>query len=269
MKRSKTQPIFISAFMSLTIEIRLLLAISVSSVLLIELILKDIPAPTITMFRLGEIYLKVAYAFTTSILFYFINVQYTKQVKKIKGYLLIANPLGIIHGLLYDIHSTLFTYESLLDHGSGAKRITEEMYQEAFKQIEVKKPVYIWGILGHRLPLPGGTTWEGFFKEKLAGIQNIIKTELYPLLDLFDIEVLSKYRMMSDLINQIENYPINGDMSITEYGVSRTLKYTPHMIQKLTELSEEVNSQFRKQHLHTRRQYDLLLHKRKLKKEQS
>lgn len=263
MKKSKITPIFISAFKSLSVEIRVLLAISFSSVLLIELILKDVPAPNNTIFRLGEIYLRVAYAFTTSILFYYINVQYPKEIKKVKSSLLIANPLSIIHNTLQRINSTLFKYQSLRDHYSGEKRLTEEMYQEAYNQIDMKKPVYTWGVQDQQILLHGGMTWWEFFTMNLDKVEKIIKTELYPISDLVDVEILSKYRMISDLINQLEYHTADSNMSITDNDGHRIIKYIPHMLQSLTEMSDDINRKFRKKHLETWHQYTFMFHKSK------
>ncbi|MEJ5993445.1 hypothetical protein WG904_03365 [Pedobacter sp. Du54] len=143
MKENRTPWIITTAVRSLRIEILILFIISFGSVLLIELLLKNWPAPNQSLYAVGDIYLKLCYSFTASIIFFFINVQYPKEIKRVKAFSLIRNPTGNIQRDINILMSTLFPHTELRDKDAKPLLPGYERFKEAMAAINpLDKPKF-------------------------------------------------------------------------------------------------------------------------------
>jgi hypothetical protein len=137
MKKQRIPLVVETAFGSLRNEVKIFFSIALVSVLLIELVFKNWPAANHTFYAMGDIYLKLCYSLTASIIFLFVNVQYPKELKKIKLHPLITNTTAHIKVYISILMSTLF-------HHNDLKELPEvEKFREVMEKINPhSKPTF-------------------------------------------------------------------------------------------------------------------------------
>ena len=84
-------------------ELRILFLLSITSILSIELILKDIQVVYQYQYEIGVIYLKICYSFLASFLFYYLVVHLPKERKRVKGFRFIASKIVSINFTINDV----------------------------------------------------------------------------------------------------------------------------------------------------------------------
>jgi hypothetical protein len=73
---------------------------AIMSVLLVELVLSDIPAPSHFLYKLGQVYLKLCYSYVSAFIFYLLAVHWHKETRRVRTFRLLNNAVYRISGRL-------------------------------------------------------------------------------------------------------------------------------------------------------------------------
>ena len=169
-------PILILRIISLPQLIKIIFAVALSSILLIELLLKRFPAASQFICSIGDIYLKLCYSLCAAIIFYFINQHLPKEKRKLKSLILISNRLVKIHEEIYFLVLAL-NVKLEQQNFTGVNR---QMINDACSKINPNDSV----ISTYDSAVPF-TNWYEYFNYKAEKLRYLIK-DLFPLNDLID-----------------------------------------------------------------------------------
>ena len=95
--------VFSIRFFGVRRELRYLFFLSIFSILLSETILKNISSFNNFQNVLGIIFVKICYSYVSAFIFYYLVVYLPKERKKVKGYRIIGNNIGMIIREIEDI----------------------------------------------------------------------------------------------------------------------------------------------------------------------
>lgn len=182
-------------FLSLGREVRYAFAISVISIFLIELWFRNIPSPSETFFRAGEIYLRLCYSITASVIFFFINQHLPKEEKRVRlaGFLRVSSGrlTQEVQEILWEALKLRHPLPHIVDNVSYKDKIAI-----ACKNTKADKPVIsTFGDLEFK-------DWKTYMEYKIRRIDDLIESFLI-FEDLIDknilLEILNTKRSMAYL----------------------------------------------------------------------
>lgn len=170
---------------SLRIEIKWGFRITLGLVLLIEFVLKRIPAPFIGFQIFGDIMLKLCYSFVASVIFYFINVHYPKELKKRKIRRLVYGTLTAVMG------DTLLLCSTICDSVGFIKgSTTNEEIKKGVTELNLNEPPMFIHDSGERSQIElGYKTWIDFANNKVQRIISNCKF-LFSIHDFASLEIV-------------------------------------------------------------------------------
>ncbi|MCD0474731.1 hypothetical protein LPB87_10050 [Flavobacterium sp. EDS] len=134
MKKKRKSINFIHKLKSVRKEIKFIFLISLSSVLLIEIVFKNYNAPYHSFYVIGDIYLKICYSIVATSIFFLINQHIPKENRNVK-----TNKF--IHNKLVTVFNELSWLSERLDIDKKNLDITEEMVKLACEKINPNSPV--------------------------------------------------------------------------------------------------------------------------------
>ena len=184
------------AFCALRPEIKYGFLFTLSSILVMELILKNFPAQNDTFFRAGDIYLKFCYSFTASVIFFYINQHLPKQEKKVRTHQFMHNKIVSITMSIADIQGSLNVIYSA-DPDELRRR-----FNEACSKTYIKAMV--------RDTLLQYPNWEVYLKAKTEKI-NFDISSLMIVNDVIDGDLLSHLLKIQDSVSKAETYMVQAD----------------------------------------------------------
>lgn len=190
MKRRKTNPLLIRLY-AVRKEIRYAFLIAAISILAIELIFKNFPAPSQTFFSLGEIYLKICYSILAASIFFFINQHLPKEEKKLKYYRFINNKTLSINR---EIEFILESLKIPRANGGGYNNINEELIKDACSIINPMTPVF--NIQESVSPF---NDWYDYFNYKTLKIKELIR-DLLLIDESLDTDLVEKLLIIEDVL---------------------------------------------------------------------
>jgi len=124
--------------MSVRKEIKFAFLLGIMSILAIELVFKNIPSPSETFYKIGDIYLKFCYSLAASSIFYFINQHLPKEEKKEKSIKFIISKLTFVRQELNQVLLNL----DLPKTDIKSFNFDEKDVRNAWAKIDPTKQVY-------------------------------------------------------------------------------------------------------------------------------
>jgi hypothetical protein len=159
------------------------------SILLIELVLKNYPSINDTLYKTGDIYLKICYSIAAATIFYFINQHLPREDRKSKAYLFINNRLASIDHELQDMLHAL-----KVETGSNTRKVTLDAIFDACKKINPMDPHY-----GHYETSVPFNNWYEYFTYKTIKIKNNIH-DLLLINEALDVDLMGRLLILDDLV---------------------------------------------------------------------
>lgn len=194
-----------SRIKGLRLELKIILLISILSILLIEFFLNKYPSKFQWQYDFGVIWLKLCYSYFSAFIFYYLVVYAPKERKRVKAFVLITNNIGRIIGLQRLILEFLYT-ELNPNTQNHPIDYSEEDIRDICKRINPKAPILISYF--------GKISFNNHY-EFLNHFLNRMKTsisETIVLYDLLDDEILSNLALINNHIARLL------DIDITRLG---------------------------------------------------
>lgn len=109
MKATQQVQVFLVRLMAVRKPLRYIGLTAILSVLIVELVLSDIPAPSHFLYKLGQVYLKLCYSYVSAFIFYLLAVHWPKETRRVRTFRLLNNTvIRISERLSNDLLSGLY-----------------------------------------------------------------------------------------------------------------------------------------------------------------
>jgi hypothetical protein len=186
--RPKPKSVIHTAMLSLRREVKWFFVLSVLTILTIELILKNFPAPNQTIYRMGDVLVKLCFSIVASTIFFFINQQIPKEYKKIKSYVFVHNCIGRVANEI----STLFNRLGVI----AGHKVTLEILRDKLNKIDPTTKV----VISHEIVYED---WRTYFLH-IKQISNQTINDLLPFHEHIDTDILQYMLTLNEILASFE-----------------------------------------------------------------
>lgn len=187
-----------SRILSVRIEVTCFAWTALASILLIEVCLKHVPAPSQTFYDFGQVYLKLCYSLFSAYLFFLINMHIPKEIRKVKTYRLVNNHVGWIRQTWHAYIHAIFDNQDESIKVKGLDGLTKKDYVRLCKTIDPTQPVLASIGLGNRI---FGDHYEPL--EYVTKKINKYISELLLINDLLEADLMMCLTNINDKVTQL------------------------------------------------------------------
>lgn len=210
-KKINTKSIrFTDKLKSIRKEIKFVFLISVLSILIIEIWFKKYDSPSLLIYFMGDMYLRVCYSIVAASIFFLINQHIPKENRNVKTNRYITNKLVRASNELVKLAKNLGLETNTLD-------FSEEMVSKACEKINPALPV----MESHSIKFPN---WLEYLKYKTDKINRLLN-DVIILNSTIETELLGHIVNMLDALEMFDyldnkNYALGKDLNYYSYSIS-------------------------------------------------
>lgn len=206
-------------------EIKIIFFLSLSSILIIEVLLNGSQAKYHQLYSIEQIYLKICYSLTATIVFFFINQHLPKEERKMKSLVFVNNKAAKIQREI-----DYFLFALGVETKNHEKPALVLITDACDKISNMKLPVHV-STQESQSPF---NNWYEYFDFKITRIKSLVK-EILTFHELLDSGILEKLLKIDD--NLSSNFLRSATPPV---GDSMSFMYATHIYQ-LNKDSEEIS----------------------------